>query len=47
MYLSATSEGDFKTAFGIAVVLLIIVLAINLATKVLTARFDVTRARKE
>jgi phosphate transport system permease protein len=43
MYLSATSEGDFETAFGIAVVLLIIVLAINLATKVLTERFDVTR----
>ena len=43
MYLSATSEGDFETAFGIAVVLLIIVLAINLATKVLTKRFDVTR----
>lgn len=43
MYLSATSEGDFETAFGIAVVLLIIVLAINLATKALTKRFDVTR----
>ncbi len=43
MYLSATSEGDFETAFGIAVVLLIIVLAINLGTKVLTKRFDVTR----
>lgn len=43
MYLSATSEGDFSTAFGIAVVLLIIVLLINLATKLLTARFDVNR----
>lgn len=43
MYLSATSEGDFDTAFGIAVVLLVIVLAINLGTKVLTSRFDVTR----
>ena len=43
MYLSATSEGDFETAFGIAVVLLVIVLAINMATKVLTRRFDVTR----
>lgn len=42
MYLSATSEGDFETAFGIAVVLLVIVLAINLGTKVLTKRFDVT-----
>ena len=43
MYLSATSEGDFKTAFGIAVVLLVVALGINLATKVLTKRFDVTR----
>lgn len=43
MYLSATSEGDFDTAFGIAVVLLVIVLAINLGTKALTGRFDVTR----
>ena len=43
MYLSATSEGDFDTAFGIAVVLLVIVLAINLGTKALKKRFDVTR----
>lgn len=43
MYLSATSEGDFSTAFGIAVVLLIIVLLINLGTKLLTVRFDVNR----
>ena len=43
MYLSATSGGDFETAFGIAVVLLIIVLGINLTTKVLTKHFDVTR----
>ena len=43
MYLSATSEGDFSTAFAIAVVLLIIVLAINLLTKVITKHFDVTR----
>ena len=43
MYLSATSEGDFDTAFGIAVVLLIIVLIINLSTKVLTGHFDVSR----
>lgn len=43
MYLSATSEGDFETAFGIAVVLLIIVLEINLTTKALTKHFDVTR----
>lgn len=39
MYLSATSEGDFGTAFGIAVVLLIIVLCINLLTKALTGKF--------
>ena len=43
MYLSATSEGDFDTAFGIAVVLLIIVLGINLMTKAMTKHFDVTR----
>lgn len=43
MYLSATSEGDFETAFGIAVVLLIVVLGINLGTKVLTNHFDVSR----
>jgi len=43
MYLSATSEGDFETAFGIAVVLLIIVLLINLGTKALTRHLDVTR----
>jgi len=43
MYLSATSEGDFETAFGIAVVLLVIVLGINLMTKGLTRHFDVTR----
>ena len=43
MYLSATSEGDFETAFGIAVVLLIIVLGINLGTKAITKHFDVTR----
>ena len=42
MYLSATSEGDFETAFGIAVVLLIIVLGINLGTKAITKHFDVT-----
>ena len=45
MYLSATSEGDFETAFGIAVVLLVIVLFINIGTKALTKHFDV--ARKE
>lgn len=43
MYLSATSEGDFDTAFGIAVVLIVIVLCINLLTKAITRRFDVSR----
>lgn len=45
LYLSATSEGDFDTAFGIAVVLLVIVFLINLATKKLAAKFDVTRRK--
>ena len=40
LYLSATSEGDFDTAFGIAVVLLVIVLLINLATKRMAHRLD-------
>lgn len=45
LYLSATSEGDFDSAFGIAVVLLVIVLAINILTKTLTAKFDVSRQK--
>ncbi|MDD6039004.1 MAG: phosphate ABC transporter permease PstA [bacterium] len=45
LYLSATSEGDFDSAFGIAVVLLVIVLIINLLTKALTARFDVSKQK--
>jgi len=45
LYLSATSEGDFDTAFGIAAVLLILVLLINLGTKRLAAKFDVTRKK--
>ena len=40
LYLSATSEGDFDTAYGIAVVLLVIVFIINLLTKKLTKKFD-------
>ena len=43
LYLSATSEGDFDTAFGIAVVLLGLVFLINLGTKRLAARFDVRK----
>lgn len=45
LYLSATSEGDFETAFGIAVVLLILVLLINFGTKRLSAKFDLTRKK--
>ncbi len=45
LYLSATSEGDFDTAFGIAVVLLVLVFLINLGTKKLAAKFDVTRRK--
>ncbi len=45
LYLSATSEGDFDTAFGIAVVLLILVFLINLGTKQLAGKFDVTRKK--
>ena len=45
LYLSATAEGDFNTAFGIAVVLLMIVFLINMGTKSLAAKFDVTRRK--
>lgn len=45
LYLSATSEGDFDTAFGIAFVLLVIVFIINIATKLLTNHFDATKRK--
>ena len=45
LYLSA-QKGEFDIAFGIAVVLLVIVLLINAATKLLTSKFDVTREKK-
>lgn len=45
LYLSATSEGDFESAFGIAVVLLVIVLIINILTKTLTAKYDVSKQK--
>ncbi|MDO4487730.1 MAG: phosphate ABC transporter permease PstA [Eubacteriales bacterium] len=45
LYLSATSEGDFNTAFGIAVVLLVLVFIINLLTKRLAAKYDVTKKK--
>lgn len=38
MYLSATSEGDFNTAFAIAVVLLVVVLLINFTAHLLTKK---------
>ena len=40
LYLSATSEGKFDVAFGIAVVLLVIVFLINILTKVLAKKFQ-------
>lgn len=40
LYLSATSEGDFNTAYAIAVVLLVIVFLINIITKRITHRLD-------
>lgn len=43
LYLSM-SKAKYDDAFGIAVVLLVIVLAINFLTKYLTKRFDVSRA---
>ncbi|MCR5731379.1 MAG: phosphate ABC transporter permease PstA [Sphaerochaetaceae bacterium] len=45
LYLSATSEGDFDTAFAIALVLLIIVFVINQGTKRIAEKFDVTRKK--
>ena len=40
LYLSATSEGKFDVAFGIAVVLLVIVFLINILTKVLAKKYQ-------
>ena len=42
LYLSAT-KGEFATAFGIALVLLLIVLGINFLTKALAKKFDVNK----
>ncbi len=42
MYLRMT-KGEYDVAFGIACVLLVIVLAINVLTKVIAKKFDVTR----
>ena len=43
MYLSM-AKAEYSTAFGIATVLLVIVLVINWLTKVLSRKLDVTRA---
>ncbi len=43
LYLSM-AKAEYATAFGIATVLLVIVLAINWLTKVLSRKLDVTRA---
>ena len=45
LYFSATSEGDFDTAYGIAVVLLVIVFAINIITKKITKKVDATQRK--
>ncbi|RGY98250.1 phosphate ABC transporter permease PstA [Clostridium sp. AM58-1XD] len=44
LYLSM-QKAKYDQAFGIAVVLLVIVLAINLLTKYLTGKFDVTKLK--
>ena len=44
LYLSA-QDGEFGVAFGIALVLLVIVLAINMVTKFLAKKFDVNRLK--
>lgn len=44
LYLSV-SDGKYDVAFGVAVVLLVIVLSINLATKFLAKKFDVNRLK--
>lgn len=43
LYLSM-AKAEYSTAFGIATVLLVIVLVINWLTKVLSRKLDVTRA---
>ena len=44
LYLSMT-KGQYDVAFGIATVLLVIVLAINIFTKILAGRLDVNRRK--
>lgn len=45
LYLSATN-GEYDVAFGVAVVLLLVVLGINFITKLLTKKFDVNNLNK-
>lgn len=42
LYLSA-QDGEFEVAFGIALVLLVVVLSINMVTKFLAKKFDVNK----
>lgn len=44
LYLSA-QKGEFDVAFGIALVLLVVVLAINMVTKFLAKKFDVSNLK--
>lgn len=44
LYLSA-SDGEFDVAFGIALVLIVVVLAINMATKFLAKKLDVNNLK--
>lgn len=44
LYLSA-SDGEFDVAFGIALVLIVVVLAINMVTKFLAKKFDVNNLK--
>ena len=44
LYLSAT-KGEYDVAFGVAVVLLLVVLGINFITKLLTKKFDVNNLK--
>ena len=44
LYLSATN-GEYDVAFGVAVVLLLVVLGINFLTKLLAKKFDVNNLK--
>ena len=40
LYLSSTVNGDFETAFGIALILIIIVFGINMTAKAITNQIE-------